>query len=213
MNKKIVILFIIIIILIGVCYFFLNLGKEKEVSKNSQFENIVVENEIEIASYDFKETETEKETATKIETDTDTEVNADRDTEAEVEELEIIDLGNNTYEFEYNNEIFTAIYTEDNWKIIDSYKIDNTDDIMIICQKLINIHPVHGEDMVSYRTAEDMTFEWVQHNLAYKFLPEGNTWKESAKDVDLNPADQGKTADEIYKSRTGKDLNMSDLLK
>ena len=39
---------------------------------------------------------------------------------------------------------------------------------------------------------DDLVYEWQQHNLAYNILPDDNSWKEHAKDVDLNPADQGK---------------------
>ena len=39
-------------------------------------------------------------------------------------------------------------------------------------------------------------------NLAYTMLPEGNKWKASVKDVDLNPEDQGKDIAEMYKART-----------
>ena len=56
--------------------------------------------------------------------------------------------------------------------------------------------------MVSYRTAEDMAYEWIQHNIAYEILSEDSPWKEHVKHVDLNPEDQGKNLKELYKSRT-----------
>jgi len=105
------------------------------------------------------------------------------------------------YEFTYGGEVFTAIYTPDNWKIIDSYKIDKEADILLICQILAAEHPVHGKDMVSYRTPDDMSVEWQQHNLAYKVLPSDHKWKNNAKDVDLDPKDQGKTLSEMFLSR------------
>lgn len=105
------------------------------------------------------------------------------------------------YEFIYGGEVFTAIYTPDNWKIIDSYKIDKEADILLICQILAAEHPVHGKDMVSYRTPDDMSVEWQQHNLAYKVLPSDHKWKNNAKDVDLDPKDQGKTLSEMFLSR------------
>ena len=108
------------------------------------------------------------------------------------------------YTFTYKGELFTASYTKDNWHIVDSYKVDDSKDITEICQALINVHPIHGKDMKSYRTAGDMAYEWIQHNLAYKMLPDGNEWKEHAKDVDLDPADQGKSLQEMYKSRIEK---------
>jgi hypothetical protein len=119
----------------------------------------------------------------------------------------------NTPAFSYNQEEFSAQYTKENWKIIDSYKITDTDDIIIICQALSDAHPVHGRDMESFRTPEDMAFEWLQHNVAYAFLPDDNAWKRSAKDVDLNPADQGKTFQEMYEDRTGKKLRIEDFLR
>ena len=53
-----------------------------------------------------------------------------------------------------------------------------------------------------------MAFEWLQHNVAYAFLPDDSAWKRSAKDVDLNPADQGKTFQEMYEDRSGKTLRI-----
>ena len=70
------------------------------------------------------------------------------------------------FTFLYNGETYHATFAEDTWKIIDSWKITDR---------------------------SDMTFEWEQHNIAYYMLPEGAKWKENAKDVDLNPEDQGKT--------------------
>ena len=117
------------------------------------------------------------------------------------------------YVFTYNGTEFTAIYTKDNWKVIDSYLIESEEDITAICEVLIAEHPIHGKDMESYRTAEDMAYEWLQHNLAYTFLPDGNRWKVKAKDVDLNPADQGLSFDEIYERQTGKKLTIDEILK
>ena len=117
------------------------------------------------------------------------------------------------YVFTYNGNDFTAIYTTDNWKVIDSYLIEDEADITAICGVLIAEHPVHGKDMKSYRTADDMAYEWLQHNLAYTLLPEGNRWKVKAKDVDLNPADQGLSFDEIYEQQTGKKLTLDEIMK
>lgn len=115
------------------------------------------------------------------------------------------------YTFTYGDETFNAQYKTDNWKIIDSYKIDNEADLLIICQALIDEHPIHGADMESYRTAEDMVYEWVQHNLIYAFLPDDSQWKSSAKDVDLDPKDQNKSFEEMYEERTGKELTLEDI--
>ena len=78
-----------------------------------------------------------------------------------------------------------AEYTPDNWKIRDSYRINDTDAMKEICAALLEIHPIYAADMSSYRTADDMAYEWDQHNIAYSLLPDGSTLKESAADVDL----------------------------
>ena len=76
--------------------------------------------------------------------------------------------------------------------------------MMIICQALSEVHPIHGKDMVSYRTPEDMAYEWQQHNFAYYMLPEESPWKQSVQNVDLDPKDQGKSFSELYEDRTNK---------
>ena len=116
------------------------------------------------------------------------------------------------YVFDYGGEQFVVYFDTYSWRIYDSYKITNHDDIVIICQALINEHPVFGSDWESYRTAEDMAYEWEQHNLAYKMLPEDSHWREDAKDVDLDPYDQGKSISEIYESRTGRELDLGNYL-
>ena len=148
----------------------------------------------------------------------------EEDTEAETEStgtlssvedigLHAVDETGKNYAFSYNQEEFSVRYTPDNWKIVDSYKITDTDDMVIICQALSDVHPVHGRDMESFRTPEDMAFEWLQHNIAYAFLLDDSPWKRSAKDVDLNPADQGKTFQEMYEDRTGKKFRIEDFLR
>ena len=44
------------------------------------------------------------------------------------------------------------------------------------------------------------TYKDVEHRAIYT---EDNPWKENVKDVDLNPEDQGKSLEELYKERTG----------
>lgn len=110
------------------------------------------------------------------------------------------------YSFTYGDETYYAVYTPDNWKIIDSYKITNRSDMIIICEALRDIYPIHGSDMESFRTAEDMAYEWVQHNIAYTILPPGSPWRDNARDVDINPADQGKSMIEMYQAKTGREL-------
>ena len=116
------------------------------------------------------------------------------------EEINLTSIDDTYYLFTYNNEEFSAVYTYDNWTIYDSYRVKNKKDIEIICTALIEIHPIHGKDLVSYRTSEDMAYEWLQHNIAYELLPESD-FKNSAKNVDLDPLDQGKSLEEIYRSR------------
>ncbi len=115
------------------------------------------------------------------------------------EELDLSRDGDTVY-FTYNGESFKAVYTPDNWTIYDSYRVRNSKDMAIICEALSDIHPIHGNDMVSYRTADDMAYEWLQHNIAYEFLPD-SSYKQSAKDVDLDPYDQGKSLEELFSSR------------
>ncbi len=115
--------------------------------------------------------------------------------------LHDVDGKSRNYSFTYKNKAYTAIYTKDNWQIKDSYTIKSRKDMAIICQALIEIHQIHGRDMVSYRTAEDMVDEWVQHNIAYNLLSEDHKWKANAKDVDFNPEDQGKSMKEMYDDR------------
>lgn len=123
-------------------------------------------------------------------------------------ELTNVDGDGEDYTFTYRGEEYSCTYIPDNWKIRNSYKITNEADIKMICEALIEEHPVHGKDLESYRTADDMAYEWVQHNLAFKYLPEGNAYKTKARDVDLNPADQGLSIKEMYERRTGQTLTM-----
>lgn len=116
--------------------------------------------------------------------------------------LHDVDGENTNFHFTYGNETFKAVFKPDNWQIIDSYKINSVSDMEIICQALIEINPIHGSDMVSYRSAADMAYEWKKHNIAYAVLPDNNKWKSHAKDVDLDPDDQDRSIYEIYKDRT-----------
>ena len=126
---------------------------------------------------------------------------------AEDIQLTDVDGWETNYTFIYDGETYNAVYTPDNWKIIDSYKITSEADMIIICGALAEVHPVHGCDGESFREPEDMAYEWVQHNIAYEILPDDNSWKANAKDVDINPADQNKSLYEMYKSKTGGSLN------
>ena len=108
------------------------------------------------------------------------------------------------YVFDYGGEEFIAYFDTYSWRVYDSYKITNHGDIVTICQALINVHPVYGADWESLRTAEDMAYEWEQHNLAYQLLPANSHWRDDAKDVDLDPYDQGKSFRDLYESRTSE---------
>lgn len=129
------------------------------------------------------------------------------------EDIALTDVDGNgkNYVFSYKGEEFTAIYTTDNWKIMDSYRITDLADMKVICQALIDENPVHGKDMVSYRTADDMVYEWQLHNMGYAYFEEGSTLKAKAKDVDFDPDDQGKGIEEFFESRTGKKIDMDDI--
>ena len=124
-----------------------------------------------------------------------------------------VDGAETSYVFTYRGEEFHAQYLYDNWTVYDSYKITDEDDMNIICQALIDTHTVHGSDLESFRTAEDMTYEWEQHNLACKYLPEDSSWRYSAENVDFDPYDQGRSFKEIYEDRTGREFKLSDLVK
>ena len=142
--------------------------------------------------------ETTAETAAPAETYTQTETSesVDSEPEPEIEITALDDEGN--YSFEFDGMTFYACYTPDNWHIIDSYRVRQMEDMKVICRALIELHPVHGSDMESWRTPEDMAEEWIYHDLAYELLPDDDPWKERAKDVDLDPADQGKTLHELF---------------
>ena len=127
-----------------------------------------------------------------------------------IEDINLLDedgKGNN-YSFIYNDEKYKAIFVKDTWKIYDSYKITNKADMAIICEALINVHPIPSKDRESFREVEDLVYEWHQHNIAYKFLAEDNAWKKNVKDVDLDPDDQGRNIQEIYEARTGKKFDI-----
>lgn len=120
--------------------------------------------------------------------------------------LHCTDEGKNIYVFTYAELDFTAVYSPDNWHITDSYLIESYEDIFMICRALIEVHPIHSADMTSYRTADDMAYEWHQHNIAYSLLPDGSDWKESAKDVDLDAKDQNKNLFDFLIDRLDTDI-------
>lgn len=105
------------------------------------------------------------------------------------------------YSFEYAGETFEVIHEYDNWKIFDSYRIRNSRDMEKICRSLIDIYPVHGRDLVSFRDAEDMAYEWLIHNIAYELLDDDEPYRQYAASVDLDPDEQNKSLWEIYRDR------------
>ncbi len=107
------------------------------------------------------------------------------------------------YLFTYNGEDYRAVYITDTWKIYDSYKITNKHDMKIICQTLSDIYPVPSRDGTSVRTADDMAYEWDQHNKIYMIAPEGSRTKERTRNVDLDPEDQGKSYKDLYQENLG----------
>jgi len=133
---------------------------------------------------------------------------------SEPEDVALTDLtgAGTDYAFIYDGTLYAAKYTPDNWEIRDSYRITNAMDMAIICQALINEHPIHGKDMFSFRTCDDMAYEWIQHNVAYSFLPEDSPWIDSVKNVDLDPKDQGKSYRDLYEDRTGKKFDIQSFL-
>ncbi len=168
------------------------------------------EGDAEAAAFTTVFTDDDEVTTTTVNTTTTSEMPAEESVPASLlsspEDIGLTDLdGSGTsYSFEYDGKVFSASYSPDNWQIVDSYLITDHEDMKIICQALIDIHPIHGRDMESFRTADDMVDEWLQHNLAYSILSEDHRWKSRAKDVDFDPEDQGRTMYEMFLSRTGE---------
>ena len=73
--------------------------------------------------------------------------------------------------------------------------------MQLICGALIDISPVHGIDLVSYRTAEDMAYEWIQHNIVYTLPMVKDYERERARSVDLDPQHQNQSLLEMYITR------------
>ena len=117
------------------------------------------------------------------------------------------DTGAN-YALEYGDEVLDVYYEPDVWSVHGSYRVTDHDDLVTICQLLIEEHPIHGRDYESYRTAVDMAYEWQQHNYAYQLLPEDSPWLESVSNVDLDPEDQGKSLRELYRARVEDDQSL-----
>lgn len=104
------------------------------------------------------------------------------------------------FTFTYAGEEFTALHEYDNWQIRDSYRIRNSKDMELICRALIDIYPVHGRDNESYRTPEDMAYEWIQHNIVCEMPEIDKNWLDRARNVDLDPDEQNMSLWEMYKA-------------
>ena len=195
-RKNILVISVIIIFIIILIVF---LFQQKRKKDNGIKENIVtnIQSELEFDENKILETENNEDNGILVSTDDIS--------------LKDIDGKQTNYSFVYKGEVFNATYTKDNWHIEDSYKIKNKNDIAIICKALTDIHSIHGKDMKSYRTIDDLVYEWLQHNIAYEFLPDESSWKNNVKSVDLDPADQGRSAEEMYEARTGKKFNLKDI--
>lgn len=118
-----------------------------------------------------------------------------------VDDLLLTEVSEGSYTFEYGTEQYQAFYTPDNWKIINSYKIRNKADMGLICKALSDIHPIPTADYQGNRTVDSLVYEWEQHNIAYDILPDTSEWKKNVIDVDLNPADEGKSFIEMARER------------
>ena len=147
-----------------------------------------------------------------IENESETENESEAEASSSGDDINLRDIygGGYQYLFTYKGEDFTAIYSYDNWCIYDSYKITSGRAMKKICQALIDEHPVHGSDYESFRTADDMVYEWKQHNIAHSILPDDNAWKTTTGNVDFDPEDQGKSVQELYEDRTGEKFDIAE---
>lgn len=113
------------------------------------------------------------------------------------EQIVINDIDGFNYSFVYHDETFYARYYENNWRIYDSYRITDSEDIYAIVEALTQIHPIPSKDRQSYRSVQNMTDEWVLHNLAFHLLKDDSPYKESARNVDLDPDDEDLSLQEL----------------
>ena len=120
------------------------------------------------------------------------------------DDINLRSAGGGYYYFTYNGEDYKALYSYSTWTIYDSYKITNKKDMKIICQALSDERPVPSRDGQSYRTADDMAYEWDQHNKIHMIAPDGSRTKERTRNVDLDPEDQGKSYKDLYNENLGK---------
>ena len=121
------------------------------------------------------------------------------------------------HEYKYNGKTYHADFNEatQSWKIIDSYEILDERIMRQVCHALLIKNPVPTElGGTTYRTVDDMVHEWKEHSKVYYILYYVFSWLNTdiiyegmnrAKDVDINPGDQGKDAISfIYRSLLGK---------
>ena len=112
------------------------------------------------------------------------------------------------YSFIYGDETFTAHYTPylgGDWKIVDSYRITDRGDMVVICEALLKENKVSGR-ITRFRTAKDMADEWVIHDQGYT-LAKAYSMTDAVrrlKDVDMDKKDQGKTFGDFLNEFLGK---------
>ena len=204
MKSKIIIVFVCVLVVVG-CAFS---GCTSDNSSTTDNKGSGTEESSTTDDTDSTSNETKNQKTKKQKTKESKRKKADKALLSSAEDISLKDMdgSGHRYTFKYGGKTFKAGYSKDNWTIFNSYKINNEDDMKIICAALIDLHPIHGSDLKSYRTADDMAYEWLQHNIAYAYLPKDSPWRDDAKNVDLDPADQGRTFKEIYEDRTGEKL-------
>ena len=120
-------------------------------------------------------------------------------------EFELKELGDRQYSFNYGGEEFSVgLYfpVGCDWQIVDSYKIGNRADMVIICEALLREQKISG-CITRYRTARDMADEWEIHNRGYGYVKDLSYMASAAnrlKNVDLDKKDQGKTFADFLKA-------------
>ena len=103
-----------------------------------------------------------------------------------------------------SNEFMQNIATEEAWKELSCEF--NWDEILLEkYQDKVNWNEISGNTEICWTIPMLQKF---QKKINWDILSDRN----KAKDVDLNPADQGKTLAEMYEIKTGKKLSISDLL-
>ncbi|MCR5816797.1 MAG: dockerin type I repeat-containing protein [Ruminococcus sp.] len=117
-----------------------------------------------------------------------------------VNEIQFTKNSDGTYTLVYKKDTFTVYYkeskktdgsTDEDWKIMDSWRIDNYEIMRIICQILMEEHPIHYPNSSKVRSVDSMAIEWVLHNSGYiDYTEKGDTENaERCRHVDINSND------------------------